>query len=82
MEDHAIDNFSNHTKVFMNQVMMTLGSRQNVKYQRHYCGDKYKFMCDNQNIRKMAIASLYGSRWTVWCRNAGIDSKYKLMKRS
>ena len=54
----------------MTHIMMAFGTRVNVKYQKNYVGEKYKYFCVQNNLIAMKIAGEYGSRWTCRSRNA------------
>ena len=75
MESYGYDELSPETRSFSTHVMMVLGKRQNVKFQRNFAGNHYKHFCDSNQLIKMKINSLYGSRWTIHSRNAGNGPK-------
>ena len=45
-------------------------SRLNVKFQRHFCGEKYKYFCSQNGFQAMHIVGEYGSRWSCRSRNS------------
>ena len=70
-ETYTDDQLSIETRKFETHIIMLFGTRQNVKYQKHFVGKEYHHFCESKKLTKMKISSLYGSRWTIKARNAG-----------
>ena len=76
-ESYIEDALSPETQKYETHIMMTLGGRTNVKFQRNYAGKEYTHFCTTKKLTKMKINSLYGSRWTIHARNSGNDENRK-----